>query len=39
VVSCRESGAVVVVKLKNDEIKKEVIKNEHKLKGGRIFRK
>jgi len=39
VVSCRESGAVVVVvvKLKNDETKKEVMRNKHKLKGGRIF--
>jgi len=37
VVNCRESGTVVVIKLKNDETKKEVMRNKHKLKGGRVF--
>jgi len=36
-VSCRESGAVVVVKLETDEIKKEIMRNKYKLKGGKIF--
>jgi len=36
-VSCRENGAVVVVKLETDETKKEVMRNKHKLKGERIF--
>jgi len=37
VISCRESGAVVVVKLESEEIKKEIMRNKHKLKGGRVF--
>jgi len=36
-VSCRENGAVVVVKLENDETKKEIIRNKYKLKEGKIF--
>jgi len=36
-VSCRESGAVLVVKLENDETKKEIMRNKYKLKGGKIF--
>jgi len=37
VVSCRESGAVVVVKLEDEDMKKEIMKNKCKLKGGRVF--
>jgi len=36
-VSCRESGAVVVVKLETDEIKREIMRNKYILKGGKIF--
>jgi len=37
VISCRESGAVVVVKLEDENMKKEIMKNKCKLKGGRVF--
>jgi len=35
VVSCRESGAVVV--LKSEEMEREIMRNKHKLKRGRVF--
>jgi len=34
---CRESGAVVVVRLENEEEKKEVMQNKFRLKGESIF--
>jgi len=37
VVNCRESGNVVVIKLENEKKKKEVMRNKHKLRGGRVF--
>jgi len=37
VISCRESGAVVVVRLGDENMKKEIMKNKCKLKGGRVF--
>jgi len=37
IVGCRESGAVVIVRLENEKEKKEVMKNKYKLKGESIF--
>lgn len=37
VVGCRESGTVVIVKLENEEAKKEIMRNKFKLKGDRIY--
>lgn len=37
VISCRKSGKVLVAKLKDWQMKKKVMENKHKLKGGRIF--
>jgi len=37
VVGCRESGAVVVIRLENEEEKKEVMQNKFRLKGESIF--
>jgi len=37
VAGCKESGTVVVVKLKDEEEKKEIMKNKYKLKGNNIF--
>jgi len=36
-VGCRESGAVVVVRLENEEEKREVMQNKFRLKGENIF--
>jgi len=37
IVGCRESDAVVMVRLENEKEKKEVIKNKYKLKEKSIF--
>lgn len=37
VASCRESSAVIIVKLESEEVKREIMKNKYKLKGDRIF--
>jgi len=37
VIGCRESGTVIVVRLENEEEKKEVIKNKYKLKRESIY--
>jgi len=37
VIGCRESGTVIVIKLENEEMKKEIMRNKYKLKGDRIF--
>jgi len=36
IVGCRESGTMIVVRLENEEEKKEVMKNKYRLKG-RVF--
>jgi len=37
VVGCRESEEVMVVRLENEEEKKEVMRNKYRLKGESIF--
>jgi len=37
VIGCRESGTVLVIKLENEEMKKNIMRNKYKLKGDRIF--
>jgi len=37
VLGCRESGAVVVVRLEDEETKKMVMRNKNRLKGEKIF--
>jgi len=37
VLGCRESGTVLVVKLENEEEKKEMMKNKYRLKGEKIY--
>jgi len=37
VVSCRESGAVIMLKLECEGVKKELMKNKYRLKGDKIF--
>jgi len=37
VVSCRENGALIFVKLECEKIKKEVMKNKYRLKDNKIF--
>jgi len=37
VIGCRESETVIVIKLENAEMKKEIMRNKYKLKGDRIF--
>jgi len=37
IVGCRESGAVVVIRLESEEEKRKVMRNKHRLKRERIF--
>lgn len=37
VINCRESGAVIIVRLENVESKREIMRNKFKLKGEKIF--
>lgn len=37
IAECRNSGPVLVAKLGNEEMKKEVMRNKNRLKGGKIF--
>lgn len=37
IISCRRSGKVLVAKLKDGQMKRKVMENKSKLKGGRIF--
>jgi len=36
-IGCRESETVLVIKLKNTKMKREIMRNKYKLKGNRIF--
>lgn len=37
VMQCRLSGRVIIVKLKNEEEKREIMRSKNKLSGGNIF--
>jgi len=37
VIGCKESGTILVIKLENKEMKKDIMRNKYKLKGDGIF--
>ncbi|KYN28174.1 hypothetical protein ALC57_02420, partial [Trachymyrmex cornetzi] len=39
VISWRMSGPVVIIKVGNEEMKREVMRNKNKLRGGKVFLK
>jgi len=37
VVSCRESSAVIILKLEREKVIKEIMKNKYRIKGDKIY--